>query len=205
MILDTEGLAIIMCEPELVSKYQALTQGRTVLESSLHHNMLEHLNSEIALGTITNTQSAKNWLRGSFLYQRLQKNPDHYALEQQMDRSWQEKLDVIVLENINRLESTNLIQRRQEGESEELASTEYGDIMAKVFNYGCPGIQTKVIQFPSSISANPRLVVLLWSLRSLTLWKDGKDYEPPRNMYFTRNSTSLLVLLNASSSQDVIA
>lgn len=135
--IDVDGLAIIMCEPELASKYQALTQGKTVLESSLHHNMLEHLNSEIALGTISSTKSAKNWLRGSFLYQRLQKNPNHYAIEQETGKSWQEKLDDIVLENVRQLESTGLIQRRQQNEDEELVSTEHGDIMAKVCNRGC--------------------------------------------------------------------
>lgn len=123
-----------MCEPQLVSKYQALTQGKTILESSLHRNMLEHLNSEIALGTITTVQSAKDWLRGSFLYQRLQQNPDHYAMQQETDRSWHEKLEDIVLQNVHQLESTNLIRRNQDIKGEKLEPTEYGDIMSKVWN-----------------------------------------------------------------------
>jgi ATP-dependent DNA helicase HFM1/MER3 len=121
-----------MCEPQLVSKYQALTHGKTILESSLHRNMLEHMNSEIALGTITNIQTAKDWLRGSFLYQRLQKNPDHYAIQHDASTSWQEKLNEIVLQNIDRLESTKLVKHSPADEGSTLESTEYGDIMSKV-------------------------------------------------------------------------
>ena len=42
-----------MCEQELEAKYKVLAQGQTILESSLHLGLSEHLNSEIALGTIT--------------------------------------------------------------------------------------------------------------------------------------------------------
>lgn len=121
-----------MCEPQLVGKYQELSQGKTVLESSLHHNMLEHLNSEIALGTITSVQSAKNWLRSSFLYQRLQQNPSYYAIRLEMGESWCKKLEDIVLQNIGQLQATNLVRMVQDGESGQIQSTEYGDIMAKV-------------------------------------------------------------------------
>ncbi|KXN92197.1 putative ATP-dependent DNA helicase HFM1 [Leucoagaricus sp. SymC.cos] len=114
---DKDGIAIIMCEPQLVGKYQALTQGKTILESSLHQNMLEHLNSEIALGTITSISAAKYWLRGSFLYQRLQRNP--------------KKLDEIVIRNVAQLEKTGLIRRSTFEHKEILESTEYGDIMSK--------------------------------------------------------------------------
>lgn len=133
--LDKDGIAIIMCEPQLVSKYQALTQGKTVLESSLHHNMLEHLNSEIALGTITNLQSAKSWLHNSFLYQRLRKNPSHYALHQDTSKNWHERLEDIVLQNVGRLEATQLVCRT---EDDQIQPTDYGDIMSKVVSSPSP-------------------------------------------------------------------
>jgi ATP-dependent DNA helicase HFM1/MER3 len=47
-----------MCEPELAKKYKDLTHGETILESCLHSNLSEHLNSEISLGTITSMRSA---------------------------------------------------------------------------------------------------------------------------------------------------
>ena len=48
-LTDREGVAIVMCESELKQKYEALAQGNTLLESSLHLNLSEHINSEIGL------------------------------------------------------------------------------------------------------------------------------------------------------------
>jgi hypothetical protein len=77
---DKEGIAIIICEATLQSKYQELLEGKTILESNLHLNLIEHLASEINLGTITNIETAKHWLRNSFLFQRLQVDTPTQAL-----------------------------------------------------------------------------------------------------------------------------
>ncbi|KAF7778611.1 hypothetical protein Agabi119p4_2956 [Agaricus bisporus var. burnettii] len=153
---DKDGIAIIMCEPQLVSKYQALTQGKTVLESSLHHNMLEHLNSEIALGTITNLQSAKSWLHNSFLYQRLRKNPSHYALHQDTSKNWHERLEDIVLQNVGRLEATQLVCRT---EDDQIQPTDYGDIMSKF--YVRQMTMANILNFPDKSAEKPTLREIL--------------------------------------------
>lgn len=120
-----------MCEPELESKYRALAQGRTPLESSLHTNLAEHINSEIGLGTIKDVDSAKEWLRSSFLFQRIQHNPHHYAIGKAGNMSWQERVDEMVLESIERLKENQLVESPDE-EPLSLRSTEYGDVMSKV-------------------------------------------------------------------------
>lgn len=124
-------MAIIMCEPELERKYKALVSGTTHLESSLHLNLDEHLNSEIGLGTITDLDSAKEWLRNSFLWQRLQRNPKYYAIGKNDNQTWQEKADDLVMKSIRKLKETELVERGDEND-EYLYSTEYGDIMSKV-------------------------------------------------------------------------
>ena len=128
---DNEGIAIILCESELEQKYKALVNGTTNLESSLHLNLDEHLNSEIGLGTITNVESAKDWLRHSFLWRRLQKNPKHYAIGKKDDQTWQAKVDDLVMCSVKKLRETELVGYELEGD-EKLCSTEYGDIMSKV-------------------------------------------------------------------------
>ena len=130
---DKEGVAIILCEDQLEAKYRALVQGRTILESSLHLNLSEHLNSEIGLGTITNLDSAKGWLRNSFLFQRIQRNPNHYALGKSEEQTWEERMDDLVIQSIVKLKESELVS--YEGEAPaigRLQSTEYGDIMSKV-------------------------------------------------------------------------
>ncbi|KAF8228506.1 P-loop containing nucleoside triphosphate hydrolase protein [Tricholoma matsutake] len=133
---DKDGIAIILCEQDLENKYRALVQGQTTLESCLHTNLSEHLNSEIGLGTITSITSAKEWLRGSFLFQRIRKNPKHYALRKDDTQTWEDKVEDLVTQSVAKLRETQLIEAGSndgDGVNEELVSTEYGDIMSKLY------------------------------------------------------------------------
>ncbi|KAJ7085715.1 Sec63 Brl domain-containing protein [Mycena belliarum] len=131
---DKDGIAIILCETELETKYRELVQGKTTVESSLHNNLSEHINSEIGLGTITNIRSAKEWLRSSFLFQRVQKNPAHYALGKGENQTWEERVDDMVMQSVEKLRETNLIAGVRPGDtSGALTSTEFGDIMSKFY------------------------------------------------------------------------
>ena len=130
---DKDGIAVIMCEIELEQKYKALVQGKTILESSLHINLAEHLNSEIGLGTITDMNTAKDWLRASFLYQRMQRNPGYYALSLEDKKTVRESVDDLVMRSIIQLEKTKLVNYVEDGDGNgKLTSTEYGEIMTKV-------------------------------------------------------------------------
>ncbi|KAI9466064.1 P-loop containing nucleoside triphosphate hydrolase protein [Lactarius psammicola] len=126
---DKEGVAIIMCESGLESKYRALGQGQTILESSLHTNLAEHLNSEIGLGTITNIVTAKEWLRNSFMFRRMAQNPQRYMPNEQ---NWQDGLNSMIMQCVNCLRSAELLSY-VEGCAIELRSTEFGDIMSKYY------------------------------------------------------------------------
>lgn len=123
-----------MCETELEQKYKSLVQGETILESCLHINLAEHLNSEIGLGTITNVNTAKGWLRASFLYQRMQRNPGYYALSLEGKKTVKDSVDELVMQSIAQLEKTKLVNHVESdgGSSGKLTSTEYGEIMSKV-------------------------------------------------------------------------
>jgi ATP-dependent DNA helicase HFM1/MER3 len=128
MSADKEGVAIIMCESELESKYRTLGHGQTILESSLHTNLAEHINSEVGLGTINNIATAKEWIRHSFMFRRLAQNPQRYLSKEQ---NWQDGLDSMVTKCIDDLENAELLAY-VEGRPGELRSTEFGDIMSKV-------------------------------------------------------------------------
>ncbi|TFY71871.1 hypothetical protein EVG20_g1121 [Dentipellis fragilis] len=154
---DKEGVAIIMCETELENKYKQLSEGRTLLESSLHRNLPEHLNSEVGLGTITDMESAKEWLHNSFLFRRIQKNPAHYAIGKQNDQTWQERVDDMVLQSIEGLRSAGLLAEAEEG-SQALSSTEYGDIMSKF--YIRQSTMTLIINLPGKASLRDMLEMI---------------------------------------------
>ena len=46
---------------------------------SLHSHLVEHLNAEIVLHTISDANMALDWIRSTFLYIRALKNPKHYG------------------------------------------------------------------------------------------------------------------------------
>jgi ATP-dependent DNA helicase HFM1/MER3 len=128
MDLDKEGVAIIMCESALESKYRALGHGQTVLESSLHTNLAEHLNSEIGLGTINNMETAKEWIRHSFMFRRFTRAPRRYMTQEQ---PWKDGLDSMISKCIDDLKDAELLTS-VEGRPGTLRSTEFGEIMSKV-------------------------------------------------------------------------
>ncbi|TLS30547.1 hypothetical protein PpBr36_02717 [Pyricularia pennisetigena] len=80
---DASAVAIILTRSETKARYEAMASGTQVLESTLHYNLIQHLNSEICLGIIKSLDSAKDWLKGTFLGVRLHSNPSHYKLDSQ--------------------------------------------------------------------------------------------------------------------------
>ncbi|KAK8165413.1 LOW QUALITY PROTEIN: putative DEAD/DEAH box DNA helicase [Phyllosticta citrichinensis] len=124
---DDSAVAVIMTRSEKVRKYEQMMSGQEVLESTLHLNLIEHLNAEISLDTINDVYSARKWLSGTFLSVRLQQNPRRYSLEGlKPTPDLDEFLDEICNRGISQLRDYDFL----EGD-EQLKGTEYGDIMAR--------------------------------------------------------------------------
>lgn len=75
---DDSGVAVILTRSDKRQKYEQIVAGRQPLESKLHLHLLEHINSEIGLGVISDLSLALDWLRSTFFYIRLYSNPAHY-------------------------------------------------------------------------------------------------------------------------------
>lgn len=96
---------------------------------SLHLNLIEHLNAEIGLGTVTDVHSAKKWLSGTFLYVRLKDNPDHYKIKGDIaGRDLEQRLEQICSKNIALLEENDLVSM-----TPKMRATEFGDAMARYY------------------------------------------------------------------------
>lgn len=63
----SNGKAIILTSNDCVSYYKALFKGKTV-QSQLHLNIVDHLNSEISQNSISSLQDAHRWLTNTFYY-----------------------------------------------------------------------------------------------------------------------------------------
>lgn len=59
-------------------RYQAMVGGSEPLQSYLHLRLAENLNSEVALGTVTDIAQCVQWLRSTFLYVRAGRDPRRY-------------------------------------------------------------------------------------------------------------------------------
>ena len=122
---DDQGVAVIMTRNEKVDKYHNFLNGMELIESCLNKNLLEHMSSEICLGTIRDSQSALEWLKSSFLYIRVQKNPEYYGYRK--DDNLEKKFTELCDESIEKLKQMQLIQENNHG----LVSTVYGEASAR--------------------------------------------------------------------------
>jgi ATP-dependent DNA helicase HFM1/MER3 len=126
---ETSACAVILTRPEKENHYKKMVSGEEILESSLHLNLVDHLNSEIGLGTVKDMASAKKWLAGTFMFVRLQRNPRHYQLEQQVDQSGtDELLGSICAKDIGLLQGSRLVSQ-----GSTFRCTEFGDAMARYY------------------------------------------------------------------------
>ncbi|KAJ9144066.1 p-loop containing nucleoside triphosphate hydrolase protein [Pleurostoma richardsiae] len=126
---DNSAVAIILTRNQNKERYEKMVSGQQILESTLHLNLIEHLNSEVGLGTIRDLSSAKAWLSGTFLSVRLRRNPGYYQLTgttpsraQQTD----ERLEQICEKDVRLLQEVGLLT-----DGETFNCTDYGRAMSK--------------------------------------------------------------------------
>jgi ATP-dependent DNA helicase HFM1/MER3 len=126
---DDSAVAVILTKTERVRHYEKLISGTEQLESCLHLNLVDHINAEINLGTVTGLDTASKWLGGTFLFVRMGRNPTRYKLRENANRYDENKmLREICERDIKLLQECGLVS--VEG---ELRSTVFGDAMAKYY------------------------------------------------------------------------
>ncbi|NWI91143.1 HFM1 helicase, partial [Pitta sordida] len=129
---DTTATAVIMTRWNTRERYMQMLNGADIIESSLHRHLVEHLNAEIVLHTVTDVSVALEWIRSTFLYIRALKNPTHYGFSPGLDKigieaKLQGKCDKLCLKNLNDLSSFDLIRM---DEANNFKPTETGRLMA---------------------------------------------------------------------------
>ncbi|XP_015491518.1 probable ATP-dependent DNA helicase HFM1 isoform X2 [Parus major] len=125
---DTTATAVIMTRCSTRERYIQMLNGADIIESSLHRHLVEHLNAEIVLHTVTDVSVALEWIRSTFLYIRALKNPTHYGFSSGLDKVGIEaKLQELCLKNLNDLSSFDLIRM---DEANNFKPTETGRLMA---------------------------------------------------------------------------
>ena len=153
---DSTAVAVIITKQEKVKKYEKLVSGEELLESSLHLNLIDHLNAEIALGTIYDIYTAKKWLAGTFLYVRLRLNPEHYKLDGDAEvPNLDHRIERICRRDLELLEKTQLTLS-----GDRLKATEFGEAMARYY------VKFKTMQVFMRLQPRSRMSEIVSSISS---------------------------------------
>ncbi|KWU46356.1 P-loop containing nucleoside triphosphate hydrolase protein, partial [Rhodotorula sp. JG-1b] len=125
---DTFGLASIDSSGLRPARTERRLHDGACCSISLHNSLTEHVNSEIALGTIQDIGSALQWLRSTFLFVRITKNCAFYGLGKDT-ASPEQRLEEICLRAVDQLVQSGIVER----EEDTLVANQYGDIMSRFY------------------------------------------------------------------------
>ena len=147
------GVAIILTSNAKAGIYEKLVSGVSTIESTIHLQFLEHICSEIEIGSIEDIDSCVEWIRSTFYYVRAKKNPQYYNLSESKLKLLENDLQTISKNLIKTLLDNKLIQLSDD--KKRIFCTEYGKSMCR--NY----ISFKTIKYLLSLEANMNLKNLL--------------------------------------------
>ncbi|XP_077253583.1 DNA helicase ROCK-N-ROLLERS isoform X6 [Tasmannia lanceolata] len=129
---DDTGTVIIMTRRETVHLYENLLNGCEMVESQLLSCITEHLNAEIVQLTVSDISLAIEWLKCSYLFVRIKKNPEYYGVKKGIPRERLEKhMQEICVQNVNELSRCGMIWTDEYGFL--LKPLEPGRLMAKYY------------------------------------------------------------------------
>ncbi|XP_054713852.1 probable ATP-dependent DNA helicase HFM1 [Uloborus diversus] len=162
---DSSATAVIMTKMNHKGKYESLMNGTQLIESSLHKHIVEHLNAEIVLNTISDVSIAMEWLKATYLYVRVFKNPRHYGINMELStEKIERKLQDLVIKELNGLRKYNLIS--MDDDSFNLQPTETGKLMARYY------LSFETMKNFSSVSSSSSLMDLLILISSCKEFED---------------------------------
>ncbi|KAI2636657.1 P-loop containing nucleoside triphosphate hydrolase protein [Xylaria nigripes] len=180
---DKSAVAIIMTKVANTQRYEKLVSGEERLESTLHQNLLEHINSEIGLGTIQDIHTAKKWINGTFLSVRVRQSPHLYNLENIKSAAGaDEQMEEWCERNVKLLQDHGLVTKRT-----PLICTEYGQAMSRYM------IQFETMKLLLSMPRSAGLEEMLKTICKATEFKDFR-FKPAERAVFRELNKSPLVL-----------
>ena len=81
---DHKGIAVIMTESYKTNKFEGISNEK--IESHLKENIVEHINAEIATGIIKDIETGLIWIKNTFMYIRMIKEPQKFGIKAQFKK-----------------------------------------------------------------------------------------------------------------------
>ncbi|KAJ0542299.1 putative DNA helicase [Helianthus annuus] len=129
---DDTGTVIIMTRRETAHLYENLLGGCELVESQLLPCVTEHLAAEIVQLTVPDITRAIEWMKCSYLYVRMKKNPQNYAIKKGLSGTHIEKhIQEVCVQKVKELSDYQMIWTDEDGFV--LKPLEPGRLMTKYY------------------------------------------------------------------------
>ncbi|KAI0016788.1 hypothetical protein F4780DRAFT_797401 [Xylariomycetidae sp. FL0641] len=180
---DNSAVAIIMTKTSHVGRYERMISGTEILESTLHRNLVEHLNSEVGLGTIQDIETAKQWIGGTFLSVRVRQRPQHYNLDEGGGaNNPDERMERWCERDIQLLQEYGLITR-----TTPFRCTEYGHAMSRYM------VQFETMKLLLSIHRGATIAEMLQTVCKAEEFKEFRFKTDERSVYRELNKSPYIL------------
>ncbi|CAG2119029.1 unnamed protein product, partial [Medioppia subpectinata] len=110
---DTEGHGTIITAHNKLRHYLSLLTNQFPIESQFKKYLTDNMNAEIVSGTITTIDEAIDWIRDTYLYIRMRKNPQCYGIGEadlRHDRDLYEYRRRLVTESAEDLDRAKMVR-----------------------------------------------------------------------------------------------
>ncbi|CAA18663.1 putative helicase mug81 [Schizosaccharomyces pombe] len=161
---DNSGVARIFVQDIKKSFYKHFLHSGFPVESYLHKVLDNHLNAEIATGTIDCIQGAMDFLTCTYFYRRVHQNPVYYGADGDDQKSIDTYLSKLVVTAFNELEKSACIYRVNE---ETYAPTTLGRIVSYYYLF-----HTTIRNFVQKITENAEFDLALQLLAEASEFDD---------------------------------
>ena len=113
---DKKGIAVIMTESYKTQKFEEISNEK--IESHLKPNIVEHINAEIATGIIKDMNTALIWIKNTFMFVRMKKEPTIFGIRPQFGKKEniiiEQYLQNLIQKTFKDLSESNLIELKED-------------------------------------------------------------------------------------------
>jgi activating signal cointegrator complex subunit 3 len=119
---DDTGVSCVFVHEPKKSFYRKFLHEPFPLESSLHLQLHNHLNAEIAMGSICNLTDCVEYLSWTFFFRRLIMNPSYYQLQEFTNEAVSKFLSEMIKSTLADLQDAGCIVHGEEGDTLEVTA-----------------------------------------------------------------------------------
>ncbi|OAA47791.1 activating signal cointegrator 1 complex subunit 3 [Metarhizium rileyi] len=131
---EDTGIGMICTTQDKLQHYLTAITEQQPIESKFSTKLVDNLNAEIALGTVTSIQDAVQWIGYSYLFVRMQRSPTAYGIEWaeiRDDRTLVQRRRQLAIQAARTLQQCQMIIFNER--TEELRSKDIGRIASQYY------------------------------------------------------------------------